>query len=209
MKKVSLVIPIVIIIGGIGFLGWKYYNEYNTNQQLNSEISQLGQKYDNQNEVNVQLKNERSKLEEDIHKSEDQNTELQNQNTELQENIEKLRDSKSDLLSQMREIRTELQSLKELTTCQDLPLLDISYTSNPTASVKLKDWVGDYAGSTVRASWEVVWTNSKVAMHKISTVKYLYIFLVYFDEPDMGRVKSVFYLSGRCWLETTESHNPE
>lgn len=82
------------------------------------------------------------------------------------------------------------------------PKPSIDYTSNATVSEGLTAWVGDTTGSVEKPTWEVIWSNSRTAIHKLpSTSKYLKVFVVTFDEPDLDKVHSIYDVGQHCYLD--------
>lgn len=101
---------------------------------------------------------------------------------------------------QLENLRTEISALQALVNCKNVPRLNPSYISNASVSEDLKDWIGDVSGAVRSATWDVIWSNSKTAVHYINT-DYLYTFIVFFDESAVGQSAGVFFVDNQCWLD--------
>lgn len=104
-----------------------------------------------------------------------------------------------ELFSQLTAEETKVASLAASNMCGDSPL-SIDYSSNTTVSNSLKAWLEDTKGTIDTARWDVIWNNSRTTIHKL-TGKYLFVYIVYFDESDLGKKQAVFDLSNMCWLD--------
>ncbi len=76
----------------------------------------------------------------------------------------------------------------------------IDYTSNASVSDGLEAWVGETTGSVDNPTWEVIWSNSRTAIHSLPS-KYLMVFVVTFDEADPPGVHSVYDIGAQCYLD--------
>ena len=76
----------------------------------------------------------------------------------------------------------------------------IDYTSNSTVSASLKEYVGDSDGTIKSATWDVIWNNSKTAMHKLSG-KYLWVFIVYFNNTELNNSNMVYDVTNNCFMK--------
>lgn len=81
---------------------------------------------------------------------------------------------------------------------------EIDYTSNATVSESLKRHVEETRGSVDTADWEVIWSDSKTAIHRLRG-KYLYVFLVWFDEPELGIHAGTLDLNQVCFIDRPEA----
>jgi len=93
------------------------------------------------------------------------------------------------------DLRTQLAA----SDCASKPS-SIDYSSNSSVSNSLKMWLENTYETISDARWERVWNNSRTMTYKL-TGKYLHVFIVYFDESDMGHTNAVFDVSGACWLD--------
>ncbi len=93
----------------------------------------------------------------------------------------------------------EVENLNNTTMCSTAPDT-IDYTSNSTVSASLKAWIENSRESITKAEWAVLWTGTNTAVHYLSG-KYLYVFVVYFDEPDFYFYPSVYDVYGHCWID--------
>jgi hypothetical protein len=94
---------------------------------------------------------------------------------------------------------SELLSLQAITDCQDVPAATIRYTSNSAVSNDLKEWLGDIAGTIDHAEWDVIWTNSQAAIHRLFG-EYLHVFVVTFHD-DLGNENRVFWVDRSCFVD--------
>jgi hypothetical protein len=123
-------------------------------------------------------------------------------NSRAEELASELADSTSELERVKTERATTGQKLgecQEQLSCGATPP-EIDYTSNATASQSLKKHVENTRGSVDDADWEVLWANSQIAIHRLWG-KYLYIYIVSFDDPELGNRAWVFDVEGRCFLD--------
>jgi hypothetical protein len=123
-----------------------------------------------------------------------------------QEQIETISTKGADTLSQLGDYRTkyntlvaQVSELEKITTCTDKPN-SIDYTGNSTVSNSLKTWLENSQGKINNADWEAVWTNSKASIHKL-TGKFLFVYIVYFNEPSMGYKNAVYDVGRKCFLD--------
>ncbi len=103
-----------------------------------------------------------------------------------------------DLTSEKSELLSEIDVLNSYLLCSDRTD-EIDYTSNATVSASLEDWV-ETMESIDTAKWDTVWSNDLTAIHELSG-EYLFEYIVYFDNPEMGTVNAVFDVSGMCFLD--------
>jgi hypothetical protein len=125
--------------------------------------------------------------------------ELNKRNAELETDLAKVRDAfkaMSALNDGLQVLAREALAVGDCSTTTDA----IDYTNNSTISESLKTFIGETGGSVHSAEWDVVWNNAKTAIHKVSS-DYLYVFLVYFDNEDLGYTDGVFWIDGACWLD--------
>ena len=122
---------------------------------------------------------------------------LDSTNNELRDMSVLLSETKSDLSDTKRALSSIENKLNQA-NCKSA--VEIDYTSNYTVSESIKSYLGDSQGSINKTEWEVVWNNSKVSYHKL-TGEYLHLFIVYFDDKDMGYSNSVFNIGDQCWLD--------
>jgi hypothetical protein len=96
---------------------------------------------------------------------------------------------------------SELLSLEAMTECQGLSSQpSIDYASNSAVSDDLQEWLGDVGGTIDTADWEIIWTNSPAAIHRLYG-EYLYVFIVSFENTTLGTADSVFWVDRWCFLD--------
>ena len=104
----------------------------------------------------------------------------------------------------------EIDKLEKRLSCNalgDIPNFTPNYSSNSEMSTALKELIGEARGSVVNATWDILWTDSKTAIHKVSTSESMDVFIVYFDEPDFSK-ESIYWANRQCWLELDVSQTP-
>jgi hypothetical protein len=172
MNKGLRIFLIVLIVTAVAYMGYVLYSQH-------LEISNLTQ--ENQN------------TQQELLSAQDQIAELENEKSSLQ-------GRNDDLYFQLRDKESELSTIKDRIVCTDQPSIDLSYTSNSKASSILKYYVGEIVGSVDSAEWEVIWTDSKTAIHYLASDEYLVTFIVYFDEKELNSKKGIFWVARQCWL---------
>lgn len=105
----------------------------------------------------------------------------------------------ADLLSQLRIEQQKVSSYEKTTMCKSAPIT-IDYAGNSAVSNSLKSWLEDTQGMIEDVSWDIVWSNSKTSIHKL-TGEYLYVYIVYFNETTLGNKNSIYDVNNQCWLD--------
>jgi len=103
-----------------------------------------------------------------------------------------------DLKSENSKLSAEIEDLNSYLLCSDRPD-EIDYTSDATVSNSLKSWI-ELDVSIETAEWDTVWNNDLTTIHQL-TGEYLFEYIVFFDDPEMGTVNAVFDISGMCFLD--------
>ena len=98
-----------------------------------------------------------------------------------------------DLKSENSKLSAEIEDLNSYLLCSDRPD-EIDYTSDATVSNSLKSWI-ELDVSIETAEWDTVWNNDLTTIHQL-TGEYLFEYIVFFDDPEMGTVNAVFDISG-------------
>lgn len=127
---------------------------------------------------------------------ETENTTLTDQVNELTSANDKMESDLIDIKSLYSTSQNNLSTLQNSIMCSERPST-IDFTNNSTVSADLKEFIDEPSYKT--ATWDVVWNNSKVTIHKI-TGEYLYEFVVYFNEPSFGYSEAIFDVGKMCWL---------
>lgn len=164
MKKALLIILIILIVAGFTVLGWQLKIYYDYTWEMFGK--------------NEDLKAELS--------------DAQGRNTELESEIEVNKGTIAYLRGELVTKTDEISSLEDKVVCVDRPRISHSYKTNQEASDKLETWLGDVEGSVNEAEWDVIWTNSKAAIHNQYTSEFLHVFLVFFNEPDLNKEDAYF-----------------
>ncbi len=210
MRKTQIII-IFVILSVSTLAGWAFV--IIKNQELStSEASFLATATASHQRLET-MQDENSALQ-------DENSALQDENSALQEGVASANSAISTAtveldvshgtidrqLEELSEIRSELSStesrveeLEGIGLCDRRPTT-IDYSSNSSASQSIKSWVENTQGSIDKAEWEVVWNNSKVSIHRVWG-EFLWVYIVYFDDEDLGNVNSVFDFTEHCFLD--------
>ena len=103
------------------------------------------------------------------------------------------------LSSRLYEQTRRVLALEATTRCDRTPTT-IDYSSQSGVSNSLKTWLEETIGTIDDAEWDIVWDNSKTAIHYLYG-EFLYVYIVFFDEPDLNHANSIFDVSNICCLE--------
>ena len=97
----------------------------------------------------------------------------------------------------LEKANTEVTALKARLMCSNtIPSVD--YTDNITVSSALVEFSSDYAISD-DFYYQVKGNNSKTFFHILKSKKYLYTYVVFFTDADMGTLNGIFDVSNQCW----------
>jgi hypothetical protein len=85
--------------------------------------------------------------------------------------------------------------------CDTTTNIKFDYTSNATISENLKTFIGDISDKPTEATWDVIWSNARDAIHNIKG-KYKYTFSVTFVDSKLSQPSNSIYWIGRnCFLD--------
>jgi glutaredoxin 2 len=99
--------------------------------------------------------------------------------------------------SALEKANFEISALKARLMCSNtIPSVD--YTDNITVSSALKEFSSDYAISD-DFYYQVKGDNEKTFYHILKSKKYLYSYVVFFTDADMGTLDGIFDISNQCW----------
>jgi hypothetical protein len=73
------------------------------------------------------------------------------------------------------------------------------FKSNATISKDLLEWVGDRDDAKLNAKWELLYANSRSAIHKI-TGNFYWVFIVNFNDPAKDVHNSIFDVGNGCYM---------
>jgi len=194
MKKASIIILIVLVVAAFAFMGWKLYEINRYANDLDRTLSYVQGELTKAKKANSEAEMAVSHTEVSLTGAEEQIEDLEGDITDYKAQI-------SDLDTQVADQLSQINSLEDKIFCKDSPKIDLSYTSNSTASDILKDYLGGIEGSVKTATWDEVWNDSKATVHFLTTNEGRNIFMVYFDEEDLGLEKGIFWADSQCWLE--------
>ena len=153
-----------------------------------------------------ELINNNSQLEESIQRNDTLSSDLDNAlatQDALQAKSDGLKQTSGALRTQYNQSQSELTRLQGAVSC-DLTDSFIesnpNYSSNSTISNSIKKLLEDIRGDISDAKWDVIWSDSRVAMHEITSNEGVDVFIAYFDEGDY-RSEGVYWVNLQCWLE--------
>lgn len=135
-------------------------------------------------------------------------SEIENCKAQVNENktrLDEISKRAKNCTSELSSTKSDLAALKKSQLCEDAGYFETNYSSNAAVSESLKKYVGEVAGGDItKATWDVLWSNSRAAKHWIivrETDELVgYGFIVYFDEVGFSQ-KRVFQLNNQCWLD--------
>lgn len=178
MKKNFLVILLTVFLilslAGVGYLVVR-------NNDQSNQISALGIEL-------IQVKSDQDIAQAEL-------TQIQAQATQYAEAATK---KGAERQREIVELNRKLDDAEEIALCPNRPK-SINYTNNATVSNSLKKWVEEKEKIN-SVNYHSIWTNSNTAYHEL-TGQYLYVFIVYFDEPDMGYTNRVFSVGQGCFVD--------
>ena len=184
--KVATIISIVFLIGGIisAFLIIQHNNAVlNDWKHLYQEESG---KYLEENSKNQKLLNENAK------------------------NALTIKEIQTELVDLKKQVNEKDQIISSVVCGNQSPAInimmenvDFSYTGNTSMHRELKEFVENFGETITTSSWNPIWNNVDVAMHKISvTGNVRFYFITFFNDSDFPELKnSVFWLDRDCFLD--------
>jgi hypothetical protein len=99
--------------------------------------------------------------------------------------------------SQLAAATDEVATLKNRLMCvSTIPFVD--YTDDGTVSTALKEFTSDY--KVTDDHYEAVQKNAKISFHNLKSTRTQSFFMVYFKDPENGRVNGIFDILGQCWV---------
>ena len=105
-----------------------------------------------------------------------------------------------DLVTSFNSMTYELSLLEVKLNCISDSGYIFDMSNHSTVSDSLKIFVGDQGGKVITAKWDKVWTNTKTAIHKLSTDEFLYVFLVDINDEDFGKDAAIFWIDNMCFI---------
>ena len=171
MKKMILVLAVLLIVA--------VFFTFSINQnltELTDQHNSLQGDYSSLESKNKDLHDSYETLQTDFAELESQNEELTSNLNVAEEKYDKLSDSSVELYVENNKLSGEIADLENIILCDHQ--IDISYSSNNTASNSLQNAIYD---AVINAEWFVFWDNAETSLHRILTNQSLYVFIVYFD----------------------------
>jgi len=91
----------------------------------------------------------------------------------------------------------EISALRARLMCPNT-IPNVDYTDNITVSSALKEFSSDYAISD-DFYYQAQGNNEKTFYHILKSKKYLYSYVVFFTDANMGTINGIFDISNQCW----------
>jgi hypothetical protein len=126
----------------------------------------------------------------------------------LQKAYKELESDNRELNSEYITAKADLSRLEEINVCEesgDILSIEPNYSSNSAVSKSLEDFIGELRGKVIDSDWEIIWSNSKSATHRITTIdnddsRIMDVFIVYFDDKAFS-TNSIYWVNRLCWLD--------
>lgn len=84
--------------------------------------------------------------------------------------------------------------------CKEGQDIKWDYTNNDTILAQLKSFAEDLGGKSTKAAFTLPWNVPYLAVYDINT-KYVLMFIVYFEQKDLGFTNSIFWVDSNCYLD--------
>lgn len=187
--KIKYLLPIIVLalttIGGIGF---SIYSQINSSSKQIESSALLANAY-----ANATVEDNNS------NKVSTQANYYATQVSTLATQVSTLTTQVYGLYNLLGNKEITISALSSAIVCENKPST-IDYSSNSSVSESLKTWLGDTQGKIDYTTWDIVWNNSKTTIHKL-TGKYLFVYVVFFNDTKMGSTNGVFDVGNMCWLD--------
>lgn len=84
--------------------------------------------------------------------------------------------------------------------CKEGQDLTWDYTNNETILAQLTAFAEKIGGKSTKATYSLPWNVPYLAIYNINT-KYVFWFVVYFDQKDLGYTNSIYWIDSNCYLD--------
>lgn len=84
--------------------------------------------------------------------------------------------------------------------CKEGQDIKWDYTNNDTILAQLKTFAENLGGKSSKAAFTLPWNVPYLAVYNINT-KYVLMFIVYFEQKDLGFTNSIFWVDSNCYLD--------
>jgi|WetSurMetagenome_2_1015567.scaffolds.fasta_scaffold24000_1 hypothetical protein len=74
------------------------------------------------------------------------------------------------------------------------------YTNNETILAQLKIFSENLGGKITKATYTLPWSIPYIAVYTVNT-KYVFWFIVYFDQKDLGLSNTIYWVEKNCFLD--------
>lgn len=193
---------VVAVVGWLGalVLGPLLWQSIQTGKQQAAQIEAAQQMIaDLTGQVNA-LGAERDDLQTRLDDARQSASELQSQLDAVKADYNRSRNDVSGLQADLNESKAEVERLNQALLCEQHPDSGFRYTNNSSVSEQLKTWVGDTFESVSKAEWEVIWNNARTSIHRL-TGDHMYVFIVDYEDTNLGLKDSVYYVNRSCFLD--------
>ena len=109
----------------------------------------------------------------------------------------------SKVEEQLLALKEDLAAKDRLLQCDGLGFFEPDYSGNRAMSTALITWVENYWSPVTENEWDVLWTNSATALHKIRG-DFNHYFLVFYDESGQDFYNGVYAVGAQCWIDLPE-----
>jgi len=124
-------------------------------------------------------------------------TALESSMIENQKMYNDLNLSYQDTLKQLSGLTNAASTMRKRLMCSStIPFVD--YTNDGTVSSALKEFTSDY--KVTDDHYEAVQKNARITFHNLKSSRTQSFFMVYFADPENGRVNGIFDILGQCWV---------
>lgn len=192
---IIIVFAVLLLIAAAA--GWFMFFR-STNQAADLE-QQLDQAASEHTEKVSALESEIESFETQLAEVEEANSELTIQLNEAEERYSSLNDRFHQATSERDDFRSMYQSISNTVSCGET--VDINYASNADVSNSLRRYLEETQGTVENADWDVVYSNSTIAIHRLRTSEYLFVYVAFFEDRNVGTEPAVFSIDHECFLD--------
>jgi hypothetical protein len=87
--------------------------------------------------------------------------------------------------------------------CEGVITWNVDYTNDSTVHESLIKWVeeNESEGKILNSDYDTIWSNTKASMHRVSSKEYKFLYVVYYNEPEMDFEQGIFSVDRECWID--------
>lgn len=182
----------IILLAIVAILGWTFYfigtnnnqNALTREQSTNKAIfAGLQGKISDLSKTNLEIQNAKGDLEQ--------------KTLNLQSTITAYAVQQTSLMSKISDLDNQNKQYEGILLCADGKDYSWDFSSNTSIADSLKKYYGDTIGAVKSNDWEVIWSNSKAAIHNIYG-EYKETYIVSF--ADQKHRNQIYSASEQCYL---------